>query len=367
MWPVFFVAVGTLAAAAAIIVLLARVLDVEFLVTHSHGGTKAKSPSAKPLEFLYLDINRVGAYLAQLDGGTDIKERIGEKEIHKANGEVAFENAFKAGTSVENENFVEREVTPTVASSFVRLRGKLSNELKRPFLEELKDEIASSEPESENGSEEAPVKEGDFVQFKTEVQMPTYLNLYMTVHHEATMEALYPTLGNSRFQRKAAQKQRRAAREFEQHVGRDPRIMLSVKAEKGVKILLPTRLRQLNEERSLLSPGSEFTIIGKLVRIFRPGDAPYPKASYAYVDSLTRARWKQPLVQAPKGLICRATPKCMTAVEELRKASRTRHKKFAARVHGRIEHFRQRLLYKLKNSTEISRAGAVILPIAIYR
>jgi hypothetical protein len=364
-----FLSVGIVCTLGAIAIAIgvATGLSVDFSVTHVGSG-KGGGTKAVPHEFLYLDVNRVGAYLAQLDGGTDVKEHIGEKVVQKANGEAVLASAFKAGASVENENFVEREVTPTAASSFERLKeklGKLDDWLTDDLSEELADAASGDEAK---GEAEQP-QEGEFVQLREEVHVPAYLNLYRTVHHAATMAAMYPAMGNRRAQRKAAHRQRRAAREFEEQVGRNPRMTLALKPKKGITLLLPARFRQLNEEQSLLTSGGKFTIIGKVVRIFKPGDATslYPGIPYAYVDTLTRELWKQPLAHAPKGLICRAIPECMTAVEEIRGAPPTRRRKLAGYVHARLGKDRRKLLRELRKGTEIRCVGAVILPIAIYR
>ena len=111
-------------------------------------------------------------------------------------------------------------------------------------------------------------------------------------------------------------------------------------------------------------------MVGKVTRLFMPwptdGETTAHTTHASYIDSLTRELWTQPLVSAPKGLICRASPDCARSIEEsdLLGYARRVH---AERVHSEIEGFRRHMLGALRRETKIKHAGAVILPIAIYR
>jgi len=330
----------------------------------------------QPFEFLYLDTTRVGAYLAQLTGGAYAMQHLAEKVTKKLNGEVTLLNALKGGASSENENFVEREVTPTAASSFLELVKKLKekHQIEKGFLHHFNTHSAGETVQGDMDGNNK-VEEGEFVRFRALLRDPVYFEPYLAIHHAATLSALFPIRGKAKGERVLVKRQREAARKFEEQVGRNPRFLLMIKPKQKpdtgeVTYLMPVRLRQLNEERSLQS-GGLFTVVGKVTRVFPPQSAddaqPTDSApAYAYVDSLTRQLWKQPLIGAPKGLICRASPACSTRIEESG-THRAARQKEANEVHSHIEGIRRHMLEVLREQTEIKSTGAVILPIAIYK
>lgn len=332
----------------------------------------AKKPKTtkRPYEFFYIDLSRVGAYLAQLEGGSYVKKHLAEKIVNKVNGEVTVQSVLKAGASSETEDFVEREVTPTAASLFVELVQALDKDGSEGFLRNFREYT-----ESKSGGNKS-LEEGEFVLFHARLHAPLYVEPYVGVHHAATLAALFPRQGKGRVERRLAQRQRKAARKFERQVGRNPRFVLTVRPrQKGtderVTVLMPVHLRQLTEERSLQSSGGEFTVLGKVVRLSTPWRGPEytPQAhadQYTYIDSATRELWRQPLAVAPKSLICQADPACTTTIENSGTHGRKR-KELARAIHRHIEKGRRHMLEALKTGTEIKRGGAVILPIGIYR
>jgi hypothetical protein len=121
-----------------------------------------------------------------------------------------------------------------------------------------------------------------------------------------------------------------------------------------VVYLMPMDARLLTRERSLIKfGGGEFTVVGKVVRIFpENGDVQSP----AYVDSPTRETWEQPLAHAPLKLLCGTDSKCKKLSHKYPKATQ-----------AEIRESRCNDLEALREQTEIPRRGAVILPIAVYK
>jgi hypothetical protein len=78
-----------------------------------------------------------------------------------------------------------------------------------------------------------------------------------------------------------------------------------------------------------------------------------------YVDSPTRETWEHALEGATPELICRTNPRCVrrTRGGDLRGIERRRQ----------IAKARKAILKKMRTQTRIETAGAVILPIAIYK
>lgn len=322
----------------------------------------------QPFEFLYLDSDRVVAYLAQLKDGEDITQRIQEKVTQTKSGEINVQSALKATASTQSEDFVERQVTPTATSIFVDLKDQLrdgeGNELTEDaaFFENFEQQVTAPEAEDDHRFEE-----GEFVGFKAKIQPPGYLSPYLSVQYRGALGALFPDSGSQR-QRRVAWARRDQSHKFGKRIGGNPRVMIAIEKRYGankesrIKYLIPVRLKQLNDERSLLgSGGTEFIVIGKLVRIFdEPKEGPdnegEGESQYPYIDSATRVLWKNPLRDAPDELVCRSHRLCVHAARKPRGARRKATKEA-----------RQEMLRELKRQTRVERVGAVILPIAIYR
>jgi hypothetical protein len=333
------------------------------------GPADASAVKHTPLEFLYLDNTRVQAYLAELDHGTFAEQNLRHKLVNKQEGGVGSGGA-KVAASSEAEDFVERVVTPTAASEFVELNDLLSP---REFA-------VAKFGEDVRGA----MREGEFVVFRTHaLRPPIYLNPYLAVKQAGTLSALFPMPSRHPAQRAVVERRREVSRQFKRQVGQDPRVVFALQAQNSeevqkAKYLLPMSVGDLADERSLIKfGGGEFTVIGKIVRIF-PGKGTAELKSgvlgrhdeeLAYVDSPTRETWEHPLEHAPGELICRTSPRCVREVERRRKPNGEgfRPKEVGAKRQAAIRKTRRRMLKKLHNQTEIGKEGAVILPIAIYK
>jgi hypothetical protein len=315
------------------------------------GRTALNFPKGGPTEFLYLDSGRVAAFLAQFDGGSFSNEKETHKLTDTLEGNLSV-SGIKAGASRSEEDFIEREVTPTTASSFFALYTamKKQHEVRRVPLSHFESAVHS-------------LPEGQFVSFTTPALLsPIYLDAYLASRRPHGLREIFPPNG-----RHGAPPQvtveRRAAWKFKSEVGKDPRIVFSLHTghreshEKQFVYLLPMSAELLTEEQSLLSHGGgKFTVVGKLVRSFpEEGD----RQKRAYIDSAALQTWEAPLRSAPGELICRTEPRCVTYLREHRLRRKERLKPIRAA--------RRRELRALTEQTEIEKRGAVILPIAIYK
>ena len=292
-------------------------------------------PPGGPAEFLYLDPNRVNAYLAQVNGGTFDTEKVIRKLTNSLNAKVEAPG-IGGGGSQENETSVEREVKPTDASNFFLLRNGLSQqgELNEVGLRFFNRDIAH-------------LHEGAFVAFQsTALLSPQYLNPYLAVREENTIETMFPDSAQAR----------KRAKDFFGTAGTDPRVVFALQ-RRGSTYLLPMDAAFLTTERSLLKyGGGKFTVVGKIVRVFPgPGDQHEP----AYIDSPTRETWEQPLKRAPANLLCRTNPNC---IDKVRNEKLTEKERSEA-----TEEARGTVLEALARQTTIEQRGAVILPVAIYK
>lgn len=302
-------------------------------------------PPGGPAEFLYLDEEKVAAYLAQVNGGSFDAETVTNKLADSLDANVSVPGGPEASASQATETSVQREVKPTDASNFFSLRAGLiaEEELEEIGLRYFRDDVRSME-------------QGTFVTFRTTgLISPKYLNAYLAVRQDHTVVAMFPN----------SKKRRTAANSFSNLVGPDPRVTFALRPreEVGSKVvptpfvyLLPMDASRLTAERSLLKfGGGRFTVLGKVVRIFPENKKHNP----AYIDSPTRETWEQPLLRAPGELLCRTDPICS---EELRTGGLN-----AAERRQKVDEARNRALRTLRDQTQIKKQGAVILPIAIYK
>lgn len=297
-------------------------------------------PDGGPAEFLYLDSGRVAAYLAQVQSGKFNKEKLTRHLTNTQTGELSVPEAGKIGGSSSQESFVEREVSPTAASNFFILREALkkAGRLHEIGLGRFHGDVNQSR------------EEGDFVSFETHaLRAPIYLNPYLVVRQGGTLSAIFPESEPN------ATARREAALRFAKQVGTNPRFVFALQPPAGasmrpVQYLLPMRYQQLTDERSLIkNGGGHFTVLGKVVRIFRGKQRDgYPK----YEDSPTVETWKQPLQQGPPPLLYRASKECASYENGRRRSDAA---------------VRECLVATLTAQTEIQARGAVIIPVAIYK
>lgn len=332
-----------------LLVVAAVVVVAALLLEGGESSSKASSATLRPVEFLYLDGGRVLTYLEELQGGA-VKS---EEESHKLTKTLSATlklQQLEAGASGQEENFIQRAVTPTTASAYMELFNDLDmqHRIKR---------IHWYSHESLEG-----LSEGQFVLFRTEaIRSPVYLDPFLALHQNAPLATLFPIPRRGVASSRRTHTERMAALRFAKEIGRDPPIVLSLQPQSRsarIQNLLPLRFQALNHEASLLKDGGgAYTVVGKVVRIL-----PEPhneEAQFSYVDFSAREAWRRALHQAPGALLCRSDPRCE---EKLRGASGKR-----GVVGKAIQKARKSMETALSEQTEVKKDGAVIIPVAIYK
>ncbi|HSS04822.1 MAG TPA: hypothetical protein VLK89_06515 [Solirubrobacterales bacterium] len=328
-----------------------------------NGTGNPQFPANGPPEFLYLDGTRVLAYLAEFDGGNFTTKKLTEKSSNELDASIGLQGV-EGGEKSQSEESTSKEIKATAAGNYIELLAKLENlhdGLTTIGLGRFQHDVSE-------------LTEGQFVRFKTHgLRPPIYLNPYLAVRQHETLSTLFPLPPKGEPGRERVSLQRANAERFSERVGDDPRVVFALRPlnerelegkklgkgekENHVQYLMPIDARLLTKERSLIKfGGGEFTVVGKVVRIF-PEDGNHN--SPAYVDSPTVETWQQPLAAAPLKLLCRTNPQCVKVVrgEDV----------LAKESHEAALESRGAAIAALEAQTKIHRRGAVILPIAIYK
>jgi hypothetical protein len=179
------------ALAAVLGVVLVIVLLIDLLADNNQFDLGSVTA---PAEYLYLDTERVGSYLAQAENGLTEEEKRTRKEITSLSGEAGLEGV-KLGGSVQRERAAEQTVKPTDNSRFYRLLTRLGDEgvevNGQPALVEL--DFSKSRAEITKSMEK--VQQGGFVEIRNaRIARPPYVVLYYSLR-QAVSDRSALTLG----------------------------------------------------------------------------------------------------------------------------------------------------------------------------
>lgn len=219
-----------------------------------------------PGEYLYLDSDRVDAYLGQMEGGLSPSEERSSTTTAKAEASLNT-GGVAAGASHQQDLFVKRVVTPTATDRFVRLYERL----RRDFGEQLH-EFRPTGPHDELLHADDGVEEGDFVRIRdARLLAPTYVLPLPKLAHAATLLEGDQQEVLRRDVARLAVNRRRETTAYLERLGKDPRVPLVVKAletndrgERQFTFFVPVRYSKLADSPVLMS--GNVTIVGKVVR-----------------------------------------------------------------------------------------------------
>jgi len=250
-----------------------------------------------PPEYLYLDNDRVLAYLGQLSGGLSNIER---RRLSQADDLSAGGAAGGAEVSRTRrlESSVERDVTPTATDRFYRLLAQLEEERGKrgkPYL--------TTHP-ADAGL--LGIQEGDFIRIKdARLDLPRFAAVYpraaFVERGDETLRPLYAPQGP---------RDRAILRRYRSQVGKNPRLPLvtelKLEGNRLMRVIVPVRYRALGSEPALLS--GRVTIVGKVVVndprdpvVNDPSDPKGPEDYY--LDRQTLRTFGGPLQEADRPLL----------------------------------------------------------------
>ena len=320
--------------AAVLVVTLIVALDL-LGVLDVFGDNEIDPSSAErlPGEFLYLDDERVDAYLGQLRGGLSETEQRSISLTESRDAQLGVEQVVQVGGNVERKEVIERTVSSRAADRFYILETELAAQFGEAgnAIPRFKRLEAKS-----HGCEEITrletIKEGQILRITgAQLLVPTYaLALARVAHADQFLDETQAPLPSERLSRLAGENQPGLKR-FVESLGPDPRVpfRLEIKGTAGAcHVFMPARYTKLIDAPSLLT--GPMTVVGKIVRRLT-------KIERTYFDVDTAVRYERALT---------ASPPAVRRALGLNEAT---------------------MLDVVNGSAEVKYPGLVLLPLAMYK
>jgi hypothetical protein len=267
---------AVVAAAATIIVLDTLVGEISVL----DGGGPGAVQDRLPHEYLYLDSERVDAYLGQLQGGLASTEKRTESATQRLEAGLGAEGVAQVGATAEQQRTTEQTVSLQAADRYFRLEGLLHDPA---FVERFsKLYLEGSYRTFEQGL--GSVDEGEFVRLRgAQLQLPTYtLALEKVAHAKQFLSEQQQNRERAVSRRELSSLAIRAPRQLRRFVrsfGANPRLPFRLELvpdepdAEAFAIFLPVRYSDLVNAPSLLT--GRITVVAKVVRVLDEDDVPY--------------------------------------------------------------------------------------------
>ena len=286
----------TVAWALGALVGLIVVLDL-FGVLDIFGNEQIEpSPASRlPAEFLYLDDERVDAYLGQLRGGLSPTEQRSIRLTKRHQAEAGLDKVVQLGGSTEQEELINRSVETNAADRFFLLESELAarftdvDDVRLRFKSIVAPRDACTEIRRLK-----EIKEGQILRvLGANLRVPTYaLALAKVAHADQFRPPGQDEVMPRQLARLALEGQRGLKRLVKsKSLGADPRLPFWLqihpnRPKKGCEVFMPAQYSKVIDAPSMLT--GPVTIVGKVVRRLT-------KLEGTYVDVDTEVRWESAL------------------------------------------------------------------------
>jgi hypothetical protein len=261
---------------ASILVVL-ELLGVVSVFGAEGDSTSERLGDRLPGEYLYLDDERVDAYLGQLEGGIAPSEARSMTKARERRLDAGLSEVAQVGSTVREEETVAREVSLKAADRYY----KLESDFDERFGAETNDgrdvdfhQLRASKKGCDSLERIRKLPEGEIVRITgAKLQAPTYALALAKVAHAPQYVAPFQDAHHFRLARedlsRLARNHQRSLRAYVRRFGGDPRLLLrmTIPPRHGTRVctvLLPVRYSKLADSPSLLS--GAVTVVGKVVR-----------------------------------------------------------------------------------------------------
>jgi hypothetical protein len=248
-----------------------------------------------PGEHLYLDDERVDAYLSQLRGGLAPSERQQVSVTRSRNAQLALQQVVQVGASVEEQQLVERTVSSRAADRFYLLEAELLARFGKSDKPGLVFRRVRAIGIGCRQIERGMVRSGQIVRITgAHLRVPTYALALAKVAHAAQFRTPSQEPVSPEDLSELAEKRQAGLQRFVEGFGTDPRLPFRVVIphRRGeCAVFIPARYSKLVDAPSLLT--GQVTVMGKVVRTLT-GD------TKEYFDVETAARYGRAAVEADR-------------------------------------------------------------------
>jgi hypothetical protein len=219
-----------------------------------------------PGEHLYLDDERVDAYLGQLRGGLADTEQQSVSVKRTRNAQLALQQVVQVGASVEDQQVVERTVTSRAADRFYILEAELMARFGDSEYAGLRfRRVRANAQGCRQIKRGTVVRPGQIIRMTgAHLRVPTYALALAKVAHAAQFRASHQTEGVEPEElSELAESRQRSLGRFVEGFGSDPRLPFRLIIG-DCTVFLPARYSKLVDAPSLLT--GQITVVGKVVR-----------------------------------------------------------------------------------------------------
>jgi hypothetical protein len=294
-----------------------------FVWTRENTITKTKllPPDTPPAEYLYLDSDRVLAYLGQIENGLPASAKRTLSERTSANAAVKGGLIAEISGSTERQTSIEETVTPAATDRFfsllIKLRSGRSENRKGEQAKWLHDESAVLDPRTEANQAVrrlASIHEGDFVRLTdAHLFLPRFAALAPRARYAAELSGEGFSSGSLELGLGSAADVADGVDRYLEGLGADPVLPFVIPtriagsdARSPITFFAPARYSGLLDNARLLS--GNLTVVGKVTYVDRRSqDDPACAAQTAdedspctYVDRQAAATYAPALESAPR-------------------------------------------------------------------
>jgi len=299
---------------AAALVLGAVLGGVAFWLVARQADSASTRPPAVTLlpgDYLYLDDERVDAYLGQLELGRYARETRSSTTTRKRQASVDAKGVIQVGATGEEQETVEQVATATATDRFYRFLQRLSNQFSEGALGVGEGDFRSldlSRPYPELVEDAKATDEGLFVRLdNARLGVPSYARALprLLYAREVSREGQRPVA--ERAITRLVARQRKALNRYLRQLGPDPLVPVVARVadptgedDSGYTFFLPVRYSKLADSPSLVS--GRVTVVGKVVRQVQVPADPAIEGKYDgfYVDPQLALTYRRALARMPR-------------------------------------------------------------------
>jgi hypothetical protein len=313
---------GLIRQPAAVIAATVGALVLAVVLSHHlWHTTSGLAPDDPPAEYLYLDSQRVNAYLGQIQGGLALQETRNVTETSSSNVDVGGGLLKDLNQSNGLSQSVTSVVTPLATDRFYTLLLKLRqgsehrNGTTVPWLPSIDAQITSQNSVDRVRAELRDLREGDFVRiYNARLFLPPYASFVPKAHYaDPFLSGGFNVPPSTSVAAAQSIAQREKIDSYLRELGNDPTLpfvayTLPSLNSQIVTFLVPARYRALLDNGRLLT--GRLIIVGKVIYkdLRRTNDSgcgggETVNLSCEYVDRQTVQTYGSALLKAPQSIL----------------------------------------------------------------